>query len=226
LIGKQGTDVGIQGPTELYTPGRQYLDLDQIQRIVRQQEQQQFVAPSTVYLGNQGQAVFADNKFMPLWEQQLRSLYCFSPETEILMESGKYKKIKDIQPHEATALGGKVEMIGKSKSDDLYNYDGVKVTGDHAVFENGKWIRVKDSEKSSPIGKEGEIYTIHTENHLVVTKNKVWTDSMETEENSKDAQYSLDVLNSNKPRNKKLERFLTEYFEKDSNEFKKIKTPF
>lgn len=159
-------------------------------------------------------------------EQIARSQYCFSPETEILMASGKYKKIKDIQPKEEVALGGTVEMIGQSKSDDLYQYENVKVTGDHAVFENGKWIRAKDSEKSSPIGKEGLIYTIHTENHLVVTKGIVWTDSMETEENSKDAQYSLDVLNENKPRNKKLERFIQEYFDKDSKAFKEIKTPF
>jgi len=153
---------------------------------------------------------------------------CFGPDTEFLMANGKYKKVKDIKVNEEVALGGKVLTIGQGVTSDLYQYGNIKVTGNHAVYENGKWIRVKDSEKAYPIGKDKElIYPVGTESHLLVTKGQVWADVFEIKNfKSDDLQYNIDVLNSNKPRNRKLDRFLNEYFEKDPNEFEKIKTPF
>lgn len=153
---------------------------------------------------------------------------CFGPDTEFLMANGKYKKVKDIKVNEEVALGGKVVTIGQGVTNDLYQYGNVKVTGNHAVYENGEWIRVKDSKKAYPIGKEKEIiYPVGTESHLLVTKGQVWADVFEIKNfKSDDLQYNIDVLNSNKPRNRKLDRFLNEYFEKDPNEFEKIKTPF
>jgi hypothetical protein len=54
----------------------------------------------------------------------------------------------------------------------------------------------------------------------------VWADAFETDNFKTPDEYSLEVLNQNKPRNRKLQRFVEEYFGKDPNRFEKIKTPF
>jgi hypothetical protein len=159
--------------------------------------------------------------------KNLKKIFCFAPDTMVLMSSGKYKKIKDIKVNESVALGGRVISNGEALATDLFQYGDVKVTGGHAVYENGKWKRVEKTEKAYPIGKEeSSVYPIVTENHLVVTKNQVWADAFEIDNFKTPDEYSLEVLNQNKPRNKKLDRFLEEYFEKDPNQFEKIKTPF
>lgn len=158
----------------------------------------------------------------------LKKKLCFAPNTEVLMENGKYKKIKDIQVGEQVALGGKVITIGEGLTDSLYKYGNVEVTADHAVYENGKWIRVKESEKAYPVGEDDTIiYPIGTETHLLVTRGQIWADVFEIENHdSKDLDYNLNVLNENKPRNRKLDRFIKEYFEDDVSTLEKIKTPF
>jgi hypothetical protein len=170
--------------------------------------------------GSIGGAVSSVRKKFKKW-------FCFGPNTQVLMANGKYKKIKDISVGEEVALGGEVISNGEALATDLYQYGDVKVTGGHAVFENGKWKRVSDSQKSYPIGTdESVVYPIVTENHLIVTKNQVWADAFETDNFKTPDEYSLEVLNQNKPRNRKLQRFVEEYFGKDPNRFEKIKTPF
>jgi hypothetical protein len=230
LMGRQGTDVGIPGASDPYLSGRTRFDIDNFLNVIKQKEEQDLpLGQGKFHAYNHKYYLYDPKQFNRFLEAQtnfLRSPYCFAPNTEILMQDGKYKKIKDIKPGEEVALGGEVRMIGQAESSDLYQYGSVEVTGDHAVFENGRWVRVKNSKKANPIGREGIIFTIHTDNHLVVTKGVVWADSMESEENEKNAEYSLEVLNQNKPRNRKLQRFVEEYFGKDPNQFEKIKTPF
>jgi hypothetical protein len=150
-------------------------------------------------------------------------LSCFNIEAEILMQDGTYKKIGEISVGESVALGGKVKNIKKAKDTELYQYGNFKVQGDQAVFEDSQWVMVKNSKKSYPIGKESSIVCfIETENHLVVTKSTLWADILGKD----NLEYQIEVLNQNKPRNVKLERFLTEYFQDDKNKLKEIKTPF
>jgi hypothetical protein len=150
-------------------------------------------------------------------------LSCFNIEADILMENGSYKKINEISKGDRVALGGEVQNITKRKDTELYQYGDLKTQEDQAVYESSKWVLVKDSNKAYPIGVESSIVCfIETENHLIVTKGVIWADIL----GSDNPQYVLEVLNQNKPRNKKLDRFLEEYFEKDPNQFEKIKTPF
>lgn len=111
----------------------------------------------------------------------VKKLFCFGPDTEVLMLNQTYKKIKDIQVGDEVELGGKVTLIEIVESEDMYLYEGVEVAGNHAVFENGKWVRVKNSQKGSALNKSAETYYITTENHLVVTKGVIWSDSEELE---------------------------------------------
>jgi len=101
-----------------------------------------------------------------------KKVFCHHEDTEVLMEDGTYKKIKDIELGDMTELGGKVTLISKMYSGDeeLYEYIGEVVTGTHYVKEGELWLQVKDSKKSvrridmdgciiCPIEVESGIYT-------------------------------------------------------------------
>lgn len=142
--------------------------------------------------------------------------------TEILMQDGSYKKLKDISIGDRVALGGKVKNIKKVIDSELFLYDNVKTQGDQAVFENDKWTLVRNSKKASPIKDKEEMVFIETNNHILITKNNIWYDIL----GCKNLDYKIEVLNQNKPKNEKLIRFMNEYFKDDKNKLKEIKTPF
>jgi len=148
------------------------------------------------------------------------SFFCFTADTEICMADGKYKKVKDLKLDDEVALGGKITAIGESRNDDLYNVNNVIVSGGHAIFYKGKWMRAKDVPNAYPVGKEENVYPISTELHLLVTENQIWADMEEVSNTyNKTDDEIIDELNNNKARNYKLMKFTEEYF----NGYKKIR---
>ena len=139
------------------------------------------------------------------------NFFCFTGDTEIMMENGKFKKIKDIKLDDKIMLGGKVTGIGEAKADDLFDFNGVKVSSGHAVFENGIWKRVKDSEAGKSLGdKETLVFPMATEKHLIVTKDgQVWADMSEVDDpyNMSESE-KIDYLNKQKNRNRMLNVFI------------------
>jgi hypothetical protein len=145
------------------------------------------------------------------------SWVCFTPDTEILMANGKYKKIKQIKLGEEVMLGGKVTAIGTAMAKDLYLYDGVEVSEGHALYENGIWLRVEDSRYAVKIDQDEEflVYPMATENHLVVTKGQIWADIMETDDKHNQTEDGrIQELNNQKHANSLLDMFLKSYFTK------------
>lgn len=142
--------------------------------------------------------------------------FCFAPDTMILMANGKYKKIKQIKLGEEVMLGGKVTAIGQSTSDDMYLYDGVEVSGGHTLYEDGKWIRTKDSKYAVKMDiEEALVYPMDTENHLIVTKGQIWADMSEVDNTyDKTDTDILAQLNSQTEANKRLDLFLKLYFKR------------
>jgi hypothetical protein len=58
----------------------------------------------------------------------------------------------------------------------IYDYKGVKVTGDHLVFEN-KWIPVKDSDISRKIPfYENKVYCLITKSNTIEINNSLFSD--------------------------------------------------
>ena len=85
------------------------------------------------------------------------------------MDDGSIKNVEDIKINDIMLAGGKVYGIGQALNNNLYSYDGIEVSGNHAIIENDKWIRVKDSKKAIPIlNKEAIVYPIANENHLMI----------------------------------------------------------
>jgi hypothetical protein len=66
----------------------------------------------------------------------------------------------------------------------LYTYEGVVVSGEHLVLENGKWKYVKDTSKSIPfMGPNPRvIYCFNTTDHRVPIGQTIFADYEEIEE--------------------------------------------
>ncbi|MFZ4411435.1 MAG: Hint domain-containing protein [Bacteroidales bacterium] len=159
--------------------------------------------------------------------QAIGSIFCFDGDTEILMENGSYRKIKTLKIGDKIALGGMITSIGQGLTSDLYNYNGVKVSGGHAVYENKKWTRVESSKNGENlhIKENAIVFPMSSEHHLIVTKGQIWADNLEVDDtyNKKDSDI-MKELNSKKRRNKMLDVYLKSTFgeEHGSSDDKKI----
>lgn len=73
--------------------------------------------------------------------------FCFEKNTPITLMNGDIKKIKDI--HITDKLADNNQVIGtivtSTRGVELFNYNGIIVSGNHIVKENRKWIPIKDS---------------------------------------------------------------------------------
>lgn len=126
---------------------------------------------------------------------------CFSEDVLITMADNSQKKISEIQTGDEVLQGGKVLELRKHtspKSLQLYDYAGIKVTGTHAVCEENRWVRVKDSKIAKPDANTFVVYNLVTEHHLIQAHGVLLSDDVETEENYKNEDMSLAALNGAK----------------------------
>lgn len=121
----------------------------------------------------------------------VHNIFCFHPDTLIEMEDGSMLPICRVDVGDETK-GGQVLAIKKAVSSDFYFYRGVVVTGFHAVNEDGKWLRVKDSIYARRIEKFTEVT-----HNLVTTKHRIWVGGIEfADEHETDQYESLDLNES------------------------------
>lgn len=129
---------------------------------------------------------------------------CFIAGTLIRMANGTFKAVEQLEDGDQTLLGGAVIGAGWAYSTELYYYLGERVSGGHAVFEGGKWMRVKDSVRAIRMvtPEPVKVYPVATENNLLLLRDFVSADFAEIMEstNLSDAQ-RLQVLNDNAMRN-------------------------
>lgn len=126
---------------------------------------------------------------------------CFPKGTLIQMEDGTEMPIEEIKNGDVTELGGMVVgrlIFNDNESDSkVYDYEGVKVTADHAVLENGIWMRVKDAKLSQFI--EGlfynKVYNLITDNHRLVIKDVIFADYEETDIRELSPDESIKAMN-------------------------------
>lgn len=108
---------------------------------------------------------------------------CFLPDTLIKMADGSEKEIINIDLKDNIEVGGKVFATGKFLVNNLFDYKGIKVSGEHLVNENGKWLKVKDSKFSKSLGNDEHIvYTLGSENRRILINNILFTDYFDFEE--------------------------------------------
>ena len=111
------------------------------------------------------------------------SLFCHAAGTMIRMEDGTRKAIETLQMGDRVLLGGAVMGRGEVIVKDLYRYKGTIVNGRHAVLEDGKWIRVENSDLAVAFTTETtmKVYPIVTEHHLLVCESYICADLAEVD---------------------------------------------
>ncbi len=128
----------------------------------------------------------------------IKHIFCFHPWTLVEMADGSLMPIYKIMIGDNTR-GGKVLATTRGVGTQFYWYDGVLVTGKHAVKEGGRWLRIEDSARAKVFHYLTEVVC-----NLVTEKHRIWANSIEfADEHENDnyenlnLQQSLDALNQN-----------------------------
>ena len=120
---------------------------------------------------------------------------CFVSTTPVEMADGTFRHISMLHLGEMTK-GGEVLSIRISKGEDIFNYQGVFVTGSHGVKEEGKWIRVGDSPLAHKAMDRSIVYAIITSDHRIFVHGIEFADEVEFDECEElTADESLRLLN-------------------------------
>ena len=108
---------------------------------------------------------------------------CFIAGTMISMADGTLKPVEQVDIGDIVSVGGKVFATGKFLIDNLYDYNGIKVSGTHMVKEDGAWIRVEDSRLGRSLGDDEVIvYVFGNENRRIIINGTEFTDYFELSE--------------------------------------------
>jgi hypothetical protein len=108
---------------------------------------------------------------------------CFIAGTMITMHDGSLKPVEQVDIGDTVSVGGKVFATGKFLIDNLYDYNGIGVSGTHMVKEDGAWTRVEDSRLGVSLGDdEAIVYVFGNENRRIMINNTEFTDYFELSE--------------------------------------------
>jgi len=109
---------------------------------------------------------------------------CFIAGTLIDLSDGSKKPIEEIDIKDELSHGGFVYGCGKSIGNEFYNYNDIIVTGSHAVYEDGYWIRVRDSRIANPVPEpiDNTVHMIACENHTHIINGILFSDYDEIDE--------------------------------------------
>ena len=108
---------------------------------------------------------------------------CFIAGTMISMHDGSLKPVELVDIGDTVSVGGKVFATGKFLIENLYDYNGIQVSGTHMVKEDGAWTRVEDSRLGVSLGDdEAIVYVFGSENRRIMINNTEFTDYFELSE--------------------------------------------
>jgi hypothetical protein len=108
---------------------------------------------------------------------------CFIAGTMISMADGSQKAVELVDIGDEVSVGGMVFATGKFLIENLYDYNGIQVSGTHMVKEDGAWIRVEDSRLGVSLGNDPAIvYVFGSENRRIIINNTEFTDYFELSE--------------------------------------------
>ena len=104
--------------------------------------------------------------------------FCFEPSVPVVLATGATKPISEIQIGDVLAGGNSVEGVLRmdGSATNLYELEGIRVSGSHLVSHSGKWHSVSEDPRSVPSpGIEPVLYCLNTSNRLIPVQNKQGT---------------------------------------------------
>jgi hypothetical protein len=115
---------------------------------------------------------------------------CFIKGTLVTMADGSQKAVELVDLKDEVAVGGFVFATGKFLINDLFDYNGIKVSGTHMVKEDDKWTRVADSKHGVSLGDdEHTVYVFGSEFRRIIINGIEFTDYFEIDEKQGLLQY-------------------------------------
>jgi hypothetical protein len=104
--------------------------------------------------------------------------FCFEPSVPVVLATGATKPISEIQIGDVLAGGNSVEGVLRmdGSATNLYELEGIRVSGSHLVSHSGKWHSVSEDPRSVPSpGREPVLYCLNTSNRLIPVQTKQGT---------------------------------------------------
>lgn len=136
----------------------------------------------------------------------VESIFCFAAGAIVDMADGSTKAIEDLDLGDEVLEGGLVTAVGKSYAQEPYEHHDSIVEGSHAAFENGRWIRIRESDDAKPVDYDGTVYPVIVQNHILIINGRVYSDLSETGSGwGITEEQSLAKLNNMTHRNRYLE---------------------
>ena len=116
---------------------------------------------------------------IPLWH----SAMCFSPDTQIELESGEFKNIGDIRIGEILKNNNRVlATMTLDRPQNLYMLDKIIVSGDHIVKDENIWKRVENVDRAIKLRDNiiNSIVCLVTEKGVIEIKDLVFKDYLDS----------------------------------------------
>lgn len=159
---------------------------------------------SIIFMGMAG--IKATTNFGNTFLFKFLDTFCFDPDTLVLMKKGLVK-IKDIAIGDIFITGERVTAIFAFKADGqtMVNLGGIKVSTNHYVYYNKKWIKASSHPDAEPIddwsgGSERPLICLNTDKHSFPIGPYVFSDYDETAEGDHEAMNAaMNMLNGPLP---------------------------
>jgi len=120
---------------------------------------------------------------------------CFDKNTKLKTPTG-FKKIKRIVPGDMLETGMVTSTFKTLVISEMFNLNGIIVSGDHRVLLDSKWVKVKNHPDSKLIDyRKKYLYCINTTGKTIATKNHIFMDWDEL--GKKKLKTVLNYLNTN-----------------------------
>ena len=175
----------------------------------------------------------AINTLQSIWNGPIGGFvrfFCFGGES-LIKVNNKYTPINKVKTGDVLEDNNKIIGVCEFNSDgqDMYNYNGINVSGNHTVLEDKKWIKVSQSKLSKKIEYKNKIYCLITENGTIRINNTLFKDFLMTKDiNTYNKIYSVIPINSiNKNKYDSIFKLLPAFNEnsllKINNKIQKVK---
>ena len=120
--------------------------------------------------------------------KKLKKMFCFAGNTQIKIKGKGKKFISDLKPDDILFDGSVVTGIMKlsAAEQEIYNLNGVLVTGNHSVLhENNGWISVERHPDSVIFNnyKDEYVYCINTDTKIIKIGKNVYSDWDDLDDN-------------------------------------------
>jgi hypothetical protein len=131
--------------------------------------------------------------------------FCFVAGTPVLMADKTTRPVETLTIGDEVFGGGQVLGSGVVLTLYIYEYKGIQVEGQHAVFEDGRWVRVEHSYHAVPtedLDEPVRVYPVITKEHLMIVNGIIFADLCETDQGPMASDIErMHTLNSDEMRN-------------------------